>query len=220
MDDLPGLLTLKAIGSSYGSRRASNDTTKTLPDCPRSICSSGSFAASAKSSGHWASPRARLSDNDLAEQMRRSEPPLDQAGKWLLPIPDRSFQPAHMDCGGRRAWSISPIARPVSIIPILASDFGAVGSAGVWGLLLLIASLAAALALTLAAFRRTRRAGVWVSSLALLAGLALIGFYFGLLRDEHPDWIVIPMSAAPGVASAFALFWALRSSKASRNDAG
>ena len=78
--------------------------------------------------------------------------------------------------------------------------------AGVWGLLLVIASLAAALALTLAAFRRTRRAGVWVSSLALLAGLALIGFYFGLLRDEHPDWIVIPMSAAPGVASAFALF--------------
>lgn len=104
--------------------------------------------------------------------------------------------------------------------PILASDFGGVGLAGVWGMLLIIASLAAALALALAAFRRTRRAGVWVSSLALLAGLSLLGFYFGQLRDQHPDWIVLPMSAAPGIASVFALFWALRSSKANRNDAG
>ena len=118
-----------------------------------------------------------------------------------------------------KALEVRRTTSPMRIAFILGSNFGGIGVAGIWGLLLIVASLAAALALALAAFRRTRRAGVWISSLALLAGLALLGFYFGLLRDQHPDWIVMPMSVAPGVASALALFCALKGPRDSRKDA-
>ncbi len=71
--------------------------------------------------------------------------------------------------------------------PILASDFGGIGLAGIYSTLLLIASITAALALTLATIRRTRRSSVWVSSLALAAGLSLFGFYLFSIREVHPD---------------------------------
>jgi hypothetical protein len=102
--------------------------------------------------------------------------------------------------------------------PILASDFGAIGLASTYGFLLLVAGVLAVLALTLAMFRRTRRVSIWVSSLALLAGLLLFAFYFGVLRQEHPDWIIIPLSLLPSIASSFALCWGLRFSRTARDD--
>lgn len=97
--------------------------------------------------------------------------------------------------------------------PILASDFGGIGLAGIYSTLLLIASIAATIALTLAAIPRTRRSSVWVSSLALVAGLLLFAFYLFSLREVHPHWIIIPLSVLPGAVAAFAHWLGMRVSR-------
>jgi hypothetical protein len=106
------------------------------------------------------------------------------------------------------------------IAPMFASDFGAIGVASVFMSLFIIASLTAGVSFLLTAFRRTRGLSIWFSTLSLLAGLVLFGFYLFVLRKQGTDWVVIPLSVSPSLVSALALWWGVSYVRTKRADTG